>query len=263
MRSITSSASASSAVYALASSTVASIASALRPRSAAMLRTSAVVSSSTFLRSVGGKSWPVPEIGAAAPMFVPGAIAATFAATVTSVPADAACAPRGDTNTTVGMFALSSCSTRLRIVEPNPPGVSSRSTSAVASRDSASSSNRSTYRSSFGSSASSILPSSTTSSGPPCAGWGPSQPTNAPTTATTITNSPTPRQTRRPIRCIGASLPALARFGAYRVVQFGERLLHRVGSSGAGHEDAGDVDRGPAEAVFLRARGGRGDLSRL
>ena len=69
----------------------------MRPRSDAMLRTSAVVSSSTLRRSVGGRSSPVPETGEAAPMFVPGAIAAMCAATVTSVPADAACAPLGET----------------------------------------------------------------------------------------------------------------------------------------------------------------------
>ena len=62
-----------------------------------MLRTSAVMSSSTLRRSVGGKSSPVPETGDAAPMLVPGAIAAMLAATVTSVPAEAACAPRGET----------------------------------------------------------------------------------------------------------------------------------------------------------------------
>ena len=62
-----------------------------------MARTSARPSSSILRASVDSRSPPLPSTAAAAPMFVPGAIAATFAAAVTKVPAEAACAPRGET----------------------------------------------------------------------------------------------------------------------------------------------------------------------
>ena len=52
---------------------------------------------------------PPPDtlIGDAAPMLVPGAIAAMWPANVMNVPADAAQAPFGETNTITGTSALS------------------------------------------------------------------------------------------------------------------------------------------------------------
>ena len=45
----------------------------------------------------------MPDTGCAAPMLVPGAMAATSAATVMRNPADAARAPDGPTNTATGV----------------------------------------------------------------------------------------------------------------------------------------------------------------
>src|SRR5439155_10887646 len=66
---------------------------------------------------------PIP-IGCAAPIRVPGAIAATFAASVMKTPALPACAPRGPTQTITGIFALSSLSTMSQVELTAPPGVS-------------------------------------------------------------------------------------------------------------------------------------------
>ncbi len=76
--------------------------------------------------------WPIPATGCAAPMLVPGAIAATSAATVMMKPAEAARAPDGPTNTATGVVQLSMLSTICRIELSRPPGVSMRTTSSGA-----------------------------------------------------------------------------------------------------------------------------------
>ena len=97
MKSTTFPSTASWALYDAASLTVASSNSWLRPRSWAMLRIRAAASFSTLLARVSSRSSPVDETGVAAPMFDPGAMTAKLAAAVIKVPADPACAPRGET----------------------------------------------------------------------------------------------------------------------------------------------------------------------
>ena len=75
-------------------------------------------------------SSPEPEIGDAAPMFVPGAITATCAARVMNVPALAARAPDGATQTMVGSGASSRLDTIFCVASRLPPGVLSRMTTA-------------------------------------------------------------------------------------------------------------------------------------
>ena len=65
-------------------------------------------------------------------MFVPGAIAATSAATVITNPAEAARAPDGPTKTATGVRQLSILSTIWRIELSRPPGVSTRITTSGA-----------------------------------------------------------------------------------------------------------------------------------
>ena len=71
---------------------------------------------------------PMPDTGWAAPMLVPGAMAATSATTVMRNPAEAARAPEGPTNTATGTGELSMASMICRIDVSRPPGVSSLST---------------------------------------------------------------------------------------------------------------------------------------
>ena len=73
-------------------------------------------------------------MGCAAPIVVPGAIAARLAAIVTNIPADAALAPDGATYTITGSGAPSRSSTSLRVVLNKPPGVSNSMTNARALR---------------------------------------------------------------------------------------------------------------------------------
>ena len=88
---------------------------------------------------------PIPETGWAAPVFVPGAIAATSAATRITNPAEAARAPEGPTNTATGVRQFSILSTIWRIEVSSPPGVSSRRTSRGAFSASARSMARTTW----------------------------------------------------------------------------------------------------------------------
>ncbi len=76
--------------------------------------------------------WPMPATGCAAPMLVPGAIAATSAAIVITNPAEAARAPEGPTKTATGVRQLSILSTICRIELSRPPGVSIRITTSGA-----------------------------------------------------------------------------------------------------------------------------------
>ena len=73
-----------------ASRTVAIAHSALRPRVSAIDRMLAIASLSTFSPSVPSMSSPPPPTGEAAPIRVPGAMNATFEASVMNVPALAA-----------------------------------------------------------------------------------------------------------------------------------------------------------------------------
>jgi hypothetical protein len=66
----------------------------------------ATVSFSTFSRRSPSIFPPLESTGWAAPMFVAGAIAATWPAMVMNVPADAARAPDGLTKVTIGTRAL-------------------------------------------------------------------------------------------------------------------------------------------------------------
>ena len=138
---------ASSAVKETALSTVASSFSALRPRSVAMLRISAAASLKTLDLRVSGRSSPEDPTGLAAPMLVPGAMTAKVAAAVMNVPAEAACAPRGDTNTTEGTSAFSKCWVILRVESRRPPGVSSLIMIRIASSSSARRTSRAMKRS--------------------------------------------------------------------------------------------------------------------
>src|SRR5438094_563538 len=105
--------------------------SALRPRSMAIVRMNAAASFST-LRMLSLSMPPPTDTGWAAPMFVAGAMAATWAAMVMKTPAEAARAPVGPTHTTTGISALSRRWQIARIERSRPPGVSSWMTSACA-----------------------------------------------------------------------------------------------------------------------------------
>ncbi len=96
-RSIRPFSSASSAVNERLSTTAASASSALRPLRAASERIWAAASCSTFSPSAPSISSPCPPTGWAAPVLVPGAMAATSAAIRMKNPAEAAWAPLGDT----------------------------------------------------------------------------------------------------------------------------------------------------------------------
>src|SRR5205085_5749684 len=85
------------------------------------------------LGDADGAGLPPPMLtGCADPMLVPGAITATSAASVMYIPADAARAPEGETNTTTGTFAAIVRWMMSRIEVSRPPGVSMVMISAVA-----------------------------------------------------------------------------------------------------------------------------------
>ena len=75
--------------------------------------------------------------GVAAPMVVLGAIAATWPAIAMNVPAEAACAPGGPTQTMTGTAERSIRPTIDFIAPISPPGVSMRSSTARPPRSSA------------------------------------------------------------------------------------------------------------------------------
>ncbi|SPD75805.1 hypothetical protein PITCH_A760015 [uncultured Desulfobacterium sp.] len=77
-------------------------------------------------------SLPPAETGCAAPIFVPGAMAARCPATVIITPAEAAPAPLGDTYTITGTGELRISLTIVRMEDPSPPGVSRRITAMAA-----------------------------------------------------------------------------------------------------------------------------------
>lgn len=89
---------------------------------------------------VSSTFWSLPSTGCAAPMCVPGAMAATSAAMVRMKPAEAARAPAGPTKTATGVFAASMCETMARVESTSPPGVRSVRTTKSAPAASAQSS---------------------------------------------------------------------------------------------------------------------------
>ena len=117
--------------------------SALRPRSSARDRAKATVSFFTFSAMVSPPAFsgsvPVgPITGAAAPMLVAGAIAATCEASVTNTPALPALAPGGPTHTRTGTSERRKALTICRVDSSAPPGVSSTTSNAADRRFSAS-----------------------------------------------------------------------------------------------------------------------------
>ncbi len=103
--------------------TACSASGTLRWRPAASVRTYAATSSAAFLDITSSTGAPLPETGCAAPIWVPGAIAATSAAMVMMNPADAARAPEGPTKITTGVEAASIRDTMARVDSRSPPGV--------------------------------------------------------------------------------------------------------------------------------------------
>jgi hypothetical protein len=123
------SATASLSLAATARRTASSAHSPLRPRCAATVRANAAASLVALwarVESIG----PWRFTGVAAPMFVPGAIAATSPAITTNTPADAARAPPGITQVMTGTGEASRRLTMSRMLVSRPPGVSTSTTSA-------------------------------------------------------------------------------------------------------------------------------------
>ncbi len=90
-------------------------------------------------RTSSGRFSPWPPTGCAAPVLVPGDIAATSAAIRMKKPAEAARAPPGVTKTTTGTEDVVIALVMSRVVSTSPPGVSSSMTTSDASRSAASS----------------------------------------------------------------------------------------------------------------------------
>ena len=131
---------ASPSVKARLSSTACSARATFLWRASASERTYAAVSDVAFFASVSSIFCPSPETGCAAPMCVPGAMAATSAAMVSRNPADAARDPDGATNTTTGARDEMMRETIVRVDSSSPPGVRRTKTTSVAFEVSASSS---------------------------------------------------------------------------------------------------------------------------
>ena len=123
---------ASSSVKERLSRTASSASWTLRPRRLAQVRASAATSDAIFLAIVSSSFSPLPCTGCAAPMWVPGAIAATSAAMVSRNPAEAARLPEGPTYTAMGVFEANMRETIVRVESRRPPGVRSVKTSSEA-----------------------------------------------------------------------------------------------------------------------------------
>ena len=130
---------ASASVNARLSRTACSARATFRCAPAASDRAYAAVSDAAFLDTVSSIFWPSPDTGCAAPMCVPGAIAATSAASVRMKPADAARAPDGPTKTTTGAREVMIRETMVRVDSSSPPGVRRTTTTSSALERSASS----------------------------------------------------------------------------------------------------------------------------
>ena len=132
--SMTLSSSAFSAVTETLSRTARCAHSALRPRWRAIDSANAAVSFSIFsarcLPPSSGSEPEGPTTGWAAPMFEPGAIPATWPAIVTNTPALPARAPAGPTQTSTGTSEPRNACTICRVPSSEPPGVSTRTSSA-------------------------------------------------------------------------------------------------------------------------------------
>ena len=94
------------------------------PLCSARLLAYAAASFSTFFSIVSSILPPPNPTGCAAPIFVPGAMAATWAAIVIRTPAEAARAPLGATYTMTGTGEFRMDCTMSRIAVSRPPGVS-------------------------------------------------------------------------------------------------------------------------------------------
>src|SRR5215470_1261004 len=105
--------------------------STLCPRSVASVRAKAAASFSIFL-PISFPVSPPMATGCAAPMFVAGAMAATWAASVMNTPAEAARAPVGATYTMTGISEFKMVWAMERMERSSPPGVLSRTTRACA-----------------------------------------------------------------------------------------------------------------------------------
>ncbi len=134
---------ASWAVNDLLATTACTASSTLRCRSSAKDLIMAAASSVALARTSSGRFSPCPPTGWAAPVLVPGAIAATSADMRMKNPADAARAPAGATYTTTGTVHPVMAVVISRVASSSPPGVSSSITAKVASRAWASSRTRS------------------------------------------------------------------------------------------------------------------------
>ncbi len=110
--------------YEAASVTAFTASSTGLPRGSVMDRSIAETSCPAFFASVFGRSSPAPPTGAAAPAFVPGAIAATSHAMRMMKPAEAACAPGGATQPTTGTGDARIACAIVRVESRRPPGVS-------------------------------------------------------------------------------------------------------------------------------------------
>ena len=114
------------------SRTASSASFAFRPRPVAHVLAAAATSDAIFFAIVSSSFSPLPCTGCAAPMCVPGAMAATSAAMVIRNPADAARLPDGPTNTATGVLADSMRDTMEWVESRRPPGVRSVNTRRAA-----------------------------------------------------------------------------------------------------------------------------------
>ncbi len=112
--------------------TACSTSATLRFRCAASVRAYPATSDVIFFDIVSSTFSPLPETGCAAPMCVPGAIAAMSAAMVIRKPAEAARFPDGPTNTATGVFARMMALLMSRVESTRPPGVRSVITTSAA-----------------------------------------------------------------------------------------------------------------------------------
>ncbi len=140
---------ASSAEYDFEFSTASCAAARFRLRRLTYERRNAVASFSSFCFMIGSSCRP-SITGCAAPAFVPGAIAATSAASSRKNPAEPARLPAGSTYTITGTGDARMLCTISRIESSSPPGVFIRISTAAAWVRSASARPRSRYPAEIG-----------------------------------------------------------------------------------------------------------------
>src|SRR3954447_1478745 len=110
------------------STTACSTSVTFRPRCVASVRAYAAVSEVAFFDITSSIFSPFPVTGCAAPMWVPGAIAAMSAAMVIRNPAEAARLPDGPTKMATGVRAAMMALLMSRVESRSPPGVRSVNT---------------------------------------------------------------------------------------------------------------------------------------